>query len=276
MKLVFSALSRLPLWLLHSLGWILGWCVFLMSSSYRNALRANARQAGMGFSTRLHSVGEAGKLVAELPRLWLGKSVNIAWEGRHYIDKAVAEGSGLVFLTPHLGCFEVTAQAYAQCFGQHGKPMTVLYRPARQLWLQTLMDKARERPGLETAPVTLAGVKKLIKALKVGHCVGLLPDQVPPQGQGMWLPFFGREAYTMTLSARLALQPGAVVLMAWGERLSWGRGYTVHVSPLPAVEEMSVEAWSRHINGCMEHLILRKPAQYLWAYERYKTPKAAA
>src|SRR5947209_4016330 len=87
------------------------------------------------------------------------------------------------------------------------------------------LDNAR----LAAAPTTLAGVKQLLKALKSGEAVALLPDQVPPQGQGVWAPFFGRPAYTMTLPARLALQANAVLLLARSERLALGRGYVVHI-----------------------------------------------
>ena len=119
----------------------------------------------------------------------------------------------------------------------------------------------------------MAGVKQLIKALKSGQCVGLLPDQVPPEGLGVWAPFFDKPAYTMTLSARLALQTGAVVLVAWGERLSWGRGYVVHVSPLALVLSKDMGVAAAQINRAMELLILQKPQQYLWGYARYKKPK---
>jgi KDO2-lipid IV(A) lauroyltransferase len=113
----------------------------------------------------------------------------------------------------------------------------------------------------------------MVRALKLGQSLGLLPDQVPPQGQGVWAPFFGREAYTMTLSARLAQQTGATVLLAWGERLPWGRGYRVHVQPMqPALPHDSALA-AAAINRAMEALILRCPQQYLWAYARYKAPR---
>jgi KDO2-lipid IV(A) lauroyltransferase len=124
-----------------------------------------------------------------------------------------------------------------------------------------------------TAPTTLAGVKQILKALKQGQSVGLLPDQVPPAGMGAWLPFFGRDAYTMTLSARLALQTDATVLVAWGERLSWGRGYVVRVSPLDAPLQGGVELAALQINRAMEKLVLQSPSQYLWGYARYKQPR---
>ena len=267
---LFRALSWLPLPALHALGWVLGWASFVFSGRYRRRLLAHARQAGYSTGVALSSVGEAGKLVAELPRLWLGRPVRVQWRGAEHIEAAQADGAGVLFLTPHLGCFEITAQAYAQRFGAL-HPMTVLFRPARQAALRDLVAHARMRPGLHTAPTTLAGVKQLIKALKAGDAVGLLPDQVPPAGQGVWAPFFGRDAYTMTLSARLAQSGHTQVLVSWGERLSWGRGFRVHVRPLDPLDGDAALA-ARQINQAMETLVRECPAQYLWSYDRYKSP----
>jgi KDO2-lipid IV(A) lauroyltransferase len=200
----------------------------------------------------------------------------VGWEGAACIEAAQAHGAGVLFLTPHMGCFEITAQAYAQRFGAQ-QPMTVLFRPARQVWLSELMTTARDRPGLHAAATTLAGVKQLIKALKAGHAVGLLPDQVPPAGQGVWAPFFGRDAYTMTLSARLAHTAHTQIVLAWGERLPWGRGYLVHVRPLSQAlgETLATEPVraAQQINQAMEQLVRECPRQYLWSYDRYKSPR---
>lgn len=272
MTTLFKTLSTLPLWLLHAAGWSLGWLVFALSGVYRRRFLANARQAGMGWRQWLDSVGESGKLVAELPRLWLGRPVPVQWIGAQHVEGALALGRGVLFLTPHLGCFEITAQAYAQRYGQ-AQPMTVLFRPPRQAWLRQLVSTARARPGLDTAPTTLAGVKQMIKALKQGQSLGLLPDQVPPLGMGVWAPFFGRDAYTMTLSVRLAQQTGATVLMAWGERLPWGRGYRVHVQPLPAALPADSAQAVQLINAALESLVRDCPQQYLWGYARYKQPR---
>ncbi len=267
----------MPLWVLHALGACLGWFVFLVSPRYRRHLVTHARMAGLGTMDVLGSVGEAGKLVAELPRLWLGRPVRVQWQGAADVDAALARGQGLLFLTPHLGCFEITAQAYAERFGQQ-HPITVLYRPARQPFMRDLVAQARRRPGMETAPTTLAGVKQLIKALKNTRAVGLLPDQVPPEGQGVWASFYGQPAYTMTLSARLATSTQAQVILIWGERLSWGRGYMVRAHTLKAVLGSDaaltgdLEQDALCINRAMEALIAQCPRQYLWAYERYKQP----
>jgi KDO2-lipid IV(A) lauroyltransferase len=135
------------------------------------------------------------------------------------------------------------------------------------------MRVARDKPGLKAVPTALVGVRHLIKALRAGHCVGLLPDQVPPEGQGEWTPFFNQTAYTMTLAARLASQTGASVVLAWGERLSWGRGYTVHLSALAAPLSMDTAVAVSQLNEEMERLIRQCPSQYLWGYARYKAPR---
>jgi KDO2-lipid IV(A) lauroyltransferase len=267
-KTLFRLFALLPLPVLHAVGAVLGWLSFLASGTYRRRFAENARQAGYRPAQVRAAVAEAGKLVAELPRLWFGRAVAMDWDGAQLIDVARAQGRGIVFLTPHLGCFEATAQGYAARYG----PVTVLYRPARKAWLRDLVDTSRQRANLATAPTTLAGVKQMLKALKAGEAVGLLPDQVPPAGQGVWAPFFERPAYTMTLSARLALQTGATVLLIWGERLPWGRGYLLRVRPWPGDLPQEAASAAARVNAQMEHLIRERPQQYLWGYARYKAP----
>ncbi len=271
---LFKLLSLLPLWLLHGAGWVLGWVVFLGSATYRHRFFANAALAGYGFASVRAAVGSAGRMAAELPQLWMGSAVACEWDNEACVDRAYAARRGVVFLTPHMGCFEITAQGLARRYGERYGPLTVLYRPARQAWLARLMADARSRPGLKTAPTTLAGVRQMMRALRNGQAVGLLPDQVPPEGMGLWAPFFGRDAYTMTLSARLAQQTGATVLLLWGERLILGRGFRLHFRelehPLPTDD---LDAAVLQINQEMERLIRECPAQYLWGYARYKQPR---
>jgi len=271
---LFRFFSYWPLWALHALGSVMGWVVFLASGVYRRHVMAHAALAGVSRWVALASVAQAGKMVAELPRLWLGRPVGVEMTGAEHIEAAQAKGHGILFLTPHMGCFEITASAYAARYGsQPGRSMTVLFRPSRQAWLRQIVATARQRPGLDTAPTTLAGVKQLVKTLRTGGAVGLLPDQVPPAGQGVWAPFFGRPAYTMTLSARLARTSNTTVLLAWGERRSWGRGFVVHVLPFGQTLPVEPEAACTLVNSAMEALIGSSPSQYLWGYNRYKAPR---
>ena len=171
-----------------------------------------------------------------------------------------------------LVALDVYEHAYFADFGTD-RPMTALYRPARQPALAEVMETARNRPGLHAVPTTLAGVRQMIKALRSGHAVGLLPDQVPPEGMGQWTPFFGKPAYTMTLAARLALQTGAQVVLIWGERLPWGRGYRLHTETLGHALSDDLDVAVVQINQAMERLVLARPDQYLWGYARYKAPR---
>jgi Kdo2-lipid IVA lauroyltransferase/acyltransferase len=277
-KLLAKSLAKWPLALLHSLGAALGWLAYALSPTYRRRFATNAHLAGYTPSQVRAAIAHAGRMVAELPRLWWGAPVPISWDGVELIDEAHASGQGIVFLTPHLGCFEVTAQAYAQRYASQGKAITVLYRPARKAWLQNLVSQSRSRPGLAAAPATLSGVKTLVKALRSGQALGILPDQVPPLGLGVWADFFGQSAYSMTLPARLAKQTGATILLAWGERLpdkkGEGAGYCVHLRRFAAELADEPALAAAQINAAMEGLVRECPQQYLWGYARYKTPRA--
>lgn len=273
--------ARRSLRLLHAAGGLLGWAGWCLSPSYRRRLQANAALAGIAPAEVRAAVADAGRLVTELPRLWLRPRDQaiadpVRWEGREWIERWLAEGRGLVLLTPHLGSFEVSAQAYAEAFGAR-QPITVLYRPARKRWLRELEETARARPALATAPATLAGVRQMLRALKRGETVGMLPDQVPPEGMGVWAPFFGQPAYTMTFAARLVRQTGAAVGVLWTERLPQGAGYVVRAQPLaePLPPEGDDAACAAAMNRAMEAVIRQKPSQYLWGYHRYKQPRAA-
>ena len=274
-------LARFPLRWLHAGGALVGWMYYLVSSTHRQRFRANATRAGVPWVQARGGIAATGRMMMELPPLWLRPPgaplpMRVQWQGAELIEVAQAAGRGLVMLTPHLGCFEAIGQSYAEHYGERCGAMTVLYRPARQPWLQGLVEAARRRPGLEAAPSTLAGVRQMMRALRRGEVVGLLPDQVPPSGLGVWAPFFDRPAYTMTLAARLVQQTGAALLLVWGERLPQGAGYVVRVSELGEPLPDENVAAATVINRAMERLILQCPQQYLWGYHRYRRPHAAS
>ena len=272
MIFVFRLLARASLATLHRLGALLGWLTWLASPTYRRHLRENmtlALGADGARCVRNAAIANAGRTSLELPRLWLHpleETVRLVREvrGWDYVEAAQAAGKGILFLTPHLGCFEVTAQYYS-----HRAPISVLYRPPKQAWLQTMIEEGRARPQLYLAPADLSGVRTLIKALRRGEAVGMLPDQAPRRGEGRWIDFFGRPAYTMTLAGKLS-ESGAAVVLAWGERLPDGAGFRLHFMPPEHPVEGSVEERAACISREMERLILKCPEQYLWGYNRYK------
>lgn len=274
MLALFRWISKWPLGLLQAVGAAMGWLVWLLSPTWRRRIRENTAQAGYAFGQVRGCIAHAGRMAFETPRLWFGAPVPVHWaQSEQLVLDAYGRGRGIVFLTPHLGCFEITAQVLSERFAAAHGPLTVLFRPSRQPVLREVVEQARQREGLATAPATLAGVRQLIRALRRGEAVGLLPDQVPPQGQGLWSPVFGKPAYSMTLAARLAQQTGATLLLTWGERLPRARGYRLHVQPFGEPLSDDLQTAVDQINKAMERLIRQCPEQYLWGYGRYKKPR---
>jgi KDO2-lipid IV(A) lauroyltransferase len=278
MTLLFDILARLPLSLLYRLGGLFGWLVYWSSGRYAARLRENLRLAGLvdsedGYRQLLHAnIREAGRSVLELPWVWrrplpqVVRSVQRCHGWEHF-EAARAQGKGVIMLTPHIGCFEVISLYVAEKF-----PMTCMYRPPRYPALDRMMHQGRERGQMKLAPTNLGGVRLLLKTLKRGETIGVLPDQAPGNGEGEWAPFFGRPAYTMTLLGRLVEASGAPVVMCLGERLKDGKGYALHLSPLEFDTGRSIP---RQLNAALESLIRLHPEQYLWSYNRYKVPRGA-
>lgn len=278
-RFLMSLAARFPLAFLHALGALLGWAMYGLSPTYRRHLRENLEAAGYGKTAndadavRRAAIVGAGQMLAELPAIWLRPAAEVVAlvrriDGREHVDAARASGKGIVFLTPHLGCFEITAKIAADEF-----PITVLYRAPKLAWLQPMIEKGRGQDNVRLARADLSGVRQLLAALLRKEAVGILPDQVPGEGEGEWADFFGRPAYTMTLAPKLAARPASVCLLAFGERLPGGKGYELHIRPMPPAEPG--EGPTRRMNRALEALIRECPGQYLWGYNRYKRPKGA-
>jgi KDO2-lipid IV(A) lauroyltransferase len=256
---------------LHALGSALGWLVYLVSPSYRRRLRSNLELAGYGAQRRA-AIAESGKALVELPCVWCAPQErvtrHVTMENWELVQRQLDSGRGIVFLTPHLGCFELTAQQVSL-----RQELTVMYRPPRKSALKPLVEGARARLKMHLAPANLSGVRMLVKALKGGQPVGVLPDQVPQEGEGLWAPFFGRQAYTMTLPAKLAQLGKADILLTYAERLPHGRGYVIRFVPFDGDLSGTPAEQAASINRAMEQLIARCPSQYFWSYNRYKRPQ---
>ena len=272
---LFNLMARLPLRVLHSLGALLGWFTYLLSGTYSSRLRENLGSYNAGrHPPELRkllraSVAEAGKSVTELPWVWrrpvaeVLKSVRNCY-GREYFDEARQSGKGLIVLTPHLGCFEIIGLYVAA-----EMPMTCMYSTPRRAWMDEVIRGGRQRGQMYLARADIGGVRTLLKALKRGEAIGLLPDQVPAHGEGEWSDFFGRPAYTMTLAGRLLGASDSRVLLSYVVRRAHGDGYDIHFAPLELNPEVSVP---RQINLALEKIIRTCPSQYLWSYNRYKAP----
>ena len=272
---LFKLAASLPLGVLHHIGAMLSWVTYWLSASYAGRLRENLASAYPDltkneFRQMLQAnIAETGKGGSELPWVWQRPLDQVlskvqSCDGLEHLQAARQRGQGIIILTPHMGCFEIIGSYIAARV-----PMTCMYRPPRQSWLDGVMRSGRERGQMRLARTDIGGVRAMFKALKRGEVIGLLPDQVPGNGEGEWAEFFGRPAYTMTLVGRLMQASGATVLMSYSQRLPHGAGYTIHILPL---ELSSAEPVTRQINAAMEKVIRSCPTQYLWSYNRYKIP----
>lgn len=274
---LFRLFARLPLACLHCLGAWGGWLVYACSPTYRRHLRANLTQALGEPSPALlrQAITEAGRQALEVCWIWLRPLETVlakvkAVYGLEWVEAARRDGAGILFVTPHLGCFELAAH---YCAHVGGAPLTVLYRPPRYRPLEPVMQAGRARGAVKTAPADLAGVRQLLKALRAKEMVGMLPDQAPGAGEGVWADFFGRPAWTMSLGARLTEVRGVRTIYVWVERLPGGQGYAVHYS-LPVEScEGDLAARCAAMNREVERLVRQCPQQYLWGYHRYKRPR---
>jgi len=275
LSLLSKLIALLPLPVIHSLGKASGWLLHLCTPGTAGIQRENLIQSGLcsgqnELKRTIHAnIGETGKAILETLAIWQWPQKEAlrfvkSCHNWHLVEEALSRGRGLIFLTPHLGCFEITSIYYAS---HH--PITVLFRPPKKSWLSALIDTGRVKGQVKLAPANAQGVRALMQALKKGEAIGILPDQIPAAGEGEWADFFGKPAYTMTLAGKLAEKTGATVIMAFGERLIDGQGYDIHLTKLESIATPDL------LNQAIEQQIKQKPEQYLWRYNRYKARRHA-
>lgn len=270
--------SLLPLPLTHAIGvWVGGllWWIpnDLRRIASRNLVLTFPEMPVADRERLLHrNLWETGKLLLELGPLWLWRGERVlalvrgAVAGEEALTDTVRRRRGAILLTPHLGAWEMAGLYYSS---RH--PLTILYRPSR-LGLDELSVRGRGRLGGKVVATDARGVRSLLTALRNGEILGILPDQDPGDEGGVFAPFFGISASTMTLVSRLTQNTGAPVFLTWAERLPRGRGFALHLRALPEVTAAgSLEESAAALNRGVEAAVRSLPAQYLWAYKRFKT-----
>nr|WP_281256758.1 lysophospholipid acyltransferase family protein [Neisseria iguanae] len=280
--LLFKCFAALPLPLLHALGNVCGSMAFYFLKKDRQRVRANMNQAGLQPDDQIIQTvfRETAKGGLELPVAFfrrpeeietLFKQVN-GWE---HVQTALDKQQGLLFITPHIGSYDLAGRYISQ---QLPFPLTAMYKPPKLKAVDAVMQAGRVRGKGKTAPTNIQGVKQVIKALRAGEATIVLPDHVPaPEegGDGVWADFFGRPAYTMTLAGKLAQIKGVKALFFVGERLPDGQGFALHIEPLQGELNGDKAHDARIINQNVEYWIQRFPTQYLFMYNRYKHPAGA-
>jgi KDO2-lipid IV(A) lauroyltransferase len=272
---MLMGIGGLPLWLAQLLGGCGGIIALLFSKQFRELFNKNYSRAMalQGIKQRpLIAAAASGMLFMDSLWIWynpkkaLTKTQFINWE---MVDKAIQHGRGLIILSPHLGGFEIIPRYIAQHF-----PATIMFRPARQEWLNEIVVLGRAYPNINFVPANLQGVRAMTRTLKEGGAIALLPDQVPSSGDGVWASFFNQNAYTTTLPARLSNRNQTPVILFSAIRKSLGQGWVVEVRLLEPFSENSEKA-AVQMNQAIEEAILKAPEQFIWSYNRYKHPEGA-
>jgi len=276
-SLLLDIFAALPLRADHALGSLIGRIAALVPSRMRHVTRRNLALCFPTMSERerrrleRQSLIETGKTLTEVGPLWRWPRdclLDIIREtpGLEAVERARAEGHGVILLGPHIGAWELVG-----LYASIRWPMTSLYKPPKQTAMDAPMREARERLGATLVPTNASGVKALLQALKRGEVIGILPDQEPTEGQGVFAPFLGQPAYTMILASRLIRRESAKAFLTFAERLPRGAGFRLHF--IPAEEEFyspDLETSTAALNRGVEACIRIAPAQYQWSYKRFR------
>lgn len=268
--------AHLPLSWLHAVGAVAGRLAVLLHTREWRVTRRNHELVGAtldrpGRDDFVRAVlVETGKNLTELAKVWgappqraLALVRNV--HGREHLDAARALGRGVIVAAPHLGCWELL-NLWLCAQG----PMALLYRVPQHGEWEALLRTARGTLGATQVRADAAGVRELLRCLKQGMTLGILPDQRAKGGEGEFAPFFGLPCKSMTLLSRLAEKTGAPVVFGFAERLAQGQGFDLHFLPADAAiasvdRVAAVAALHRGIEACVR----LAPEQYQWTYKRY-------
>jgi KDO2-lipid IV(A) lauroyltransferase len=273
--------AALPLPLAHTLGGCIGWGLLLIPNDLRRVSKINIPlcfpELGAARQRRLlrASLIEAGKTMTEAGALWRWPAPRLATlikdtSGEERLRAALATGKGVILAAPHLGAWEMMG-----LYSSLHYSITSLYRPPRLTAVAELVRRGRERFGATLVAADAGGVRALYQTLGRGEVVGMLPDQEPGAGNGVFAPLFGHQANSMVLLSRLAIKTGATVIFCFAERLPRGRGYHLHFLPAPpAISHPPLERSVAVMNNMVETLIRQRPEQYQWGYKRFRTRPA--
>ncbi len=215
------------------------------------------------------SIIEFGKTCFELPLVmqrspqWVHAKI-VKTHNQALFDQALADERGVLLFCPHMGNWEVSGIDIGK-----QTVLTIMYEPSSWTELDAIVKSSRSRLGANLVPTDKRGVLALIKALRAGGVAGILPDQVPAPESGVFAPFFGMPALTMTLCHKLVQRTGAQALVTCALRVPGG--FEVYYDRLEPEffsddEKVSLTA----MNSSLEKIVRRAPEQYQWEYKRFK------
>lgn len=278
-------LRFLPEVLAQGLGWMLGWTAGSIVRFRRATVDANLARAfpdrDPGWRRRVARrvfphIGREAVTLLRLPGLGpeaLRRRTRV--EGFHVVQEAVAGGQGCIFLTGHVGNWEVGGGATAV----RGIPLDVVARRQKNSLVDARLRATREALSMGVIYRENA-VREVLRSLRGGRCVALAADQNEP-GAGIFVDFFGVPASTARGPALFAARTGAPVVLAFGLREpGWRARYVVRFRRLevPTSEDPQRDeaALTRAYLAALEEIIREVPEQYFWPHRRWKTQPVAS
>lgn len=277
-RMFISILANFSLKTSHLIGSLIGYIVYLTPNKLKYSTETNIRLCFPRLTAQeqkqlvRQSLIETGKTLTEASQIWQwdkNRLYNMITRvhGEDIIEKALAKNNGVIIAFPHLGTWELLS---LYCSSKY--PMTTLYRKPRMQQLDSIVKKGRESQGAKLVPTDHHGVRAMFKALQHNEIIGILPDQEPGSGNGVFAPFFGIPAYSMTLVSRLARKTNAEVIVGYAKRLPDSTGFEIFFTPAPAgIHSASLEDSVTYLNTGIEKCILETPEQYQWSYKRFRT-----
>ncbi len=275
-RAVYAVIAWLPLRVIQWLGAGLGYLLWLADTDLTRTTRINIGLCFPELSApeqrRLarQSLLETGKTMLETGACWnwsLDKCRSLIHhiEGEQLFAERCADQRGLILLLPHLCTWEMLHPVLTA-----HTSFTAMFKPPQIVALDEWMQKVRNRSSAVMVPANRRGVSELMKALKAGQCVVVLPDQEPERESGGFAPFFGIEALTVSLVHGLATKTNAQLLVVNTKRLPCGRGFDVVFRDANAINVPDLRTSLTAMNAIVETAVREIPAQYQWEYKRFK------
>jgi KDO2-lipid IV(A) lauroyltransferase len=281
--LLAAAAARLPWRWQRALGDALAWLWQRLDARESRVSRRNLELAYPALDAaaraRLHRdvLRTTARQALETLVLWTRPhATNLAMlretHGTGLFDAAIAAGRGVLVAAPHYGNWELLNQWLAA-----RTPLAILYKPPESAIGEAFLRRVRADDAnaarIEQVPAEGSAVRRLLRVLQGGGVVGILPDQQPKGGDGVFAPFFGVDALTMTLLPRLAARTGAAVLFAYCERIDApgaAPAFALRIEAAPeGIASDDTNEGARALNAGVERIARRDPAQYQWTDKRY-------
>ena len=274
---VLRSLGKLPFLLAQYIGALSGWLLWVLPTSSKRITRINLKKCFPDKPDHWRnkivrqSLIESGIMMLEIAPLWInpfawGKQFIVSVDGEELIDHAAEKNAGILFITPHLGNWELLSQYIASRF-----QVTAMYRPSKLKAVDEIILNSRAEPGTIMAPTSIRGVKQIKDCLNSGGTTVIFPDQVPHSRGGVYVPFFSEPCFTGVLVPRLLRNSEITPLCIYCHRLGIGKGFEVRVREVaPLIKSPDVAIATRALSETIEAVVTEDIEQYQWSYKRFK------